>query len=97
MEPKGYELLKIETKIDALEKELSALFADFKKYESKKDIAIENPAYQKLQKMNVCCLNLLETSGNILKILKKICNGLSNSLGISNPKNIHRPCKQKLA
>ena len=35
MEPKGYELLKIETKIDALEKELSALFADFKKYESK--------------------------------------------------------------
>ena len=33
MEPKGYELLKIETKIDVLEKELSALFADFKKYE----------------------------------------------------------------
>ena len=29
MEPKGYELLKIEAKIDALEKELSALFADF--------------------------------------------------------------------
>ena len=46
MEPKGYELLKIETKINTLEKELSALFADFKKYESKKDIAIENPAYQ---------------------------------------------------
>jgi len=35
MEPKGYELLKIETKITALEKELSALFEDFKKYESK--------------------------------------------------------------
>ena len=46
MEPKGYELLKIETKIDTLEKELSALFADFKKYESKKDMTIENPAYQ---------------------------------------------------
>ena len=36
MEPKGYELLKIEAKITVLEKELSALFEDFKKYESKK-------------------------------------------------------------
>ena len=71
MEPKGYELLKIETKIDVLEKELSALFADFKKYESKKDIAIENPAYQKLQKMNGCCLNLLETYREYTKNLKK--------------------------
>ena len=70
MEPKGYELLKIETKIHALEKELSALFADFKKYESKKDIAIENPAYQKLQKMNVCSLNLLQTYREYTKNLK---------------------------
>ena len=97
MEPKGYELLKIETKITILEKELSALFEDFKKHESKKDAMIENSAYQKLQKMNVCCLNLLETYREYTKNLKKICNGLSNSLGISNPKNIHRPCKQKLA
>ena len=37
MEPKGYELLKIEAKITILEKELSALFEDFKKYESKKE------------------------------------------------------------
>ena len=71
MEPKGYELLKIETKIDVLEKELSALFADFKKNESTKDMAIENPAYQKLQKMNVCCLNLLETYREYTKNLKK--------------------------
>jgi len=71
MEPKGYELLKIETKIDVLEKELSALFADFKKYESTKDMAIENPTYQKLQKMNVCCLNLLETYREYTKNLKK--------------------------
>ena len=71
MEPKGYELLKIETKIDVLEKELSALFADFKKYESTKDMAIENPAYQKLQNMNVCCLNLLETYREYTKNLKK--------------------------
>ena len=70
MEPKGYELLKIETKITILEKELSTLFADFKKYESKKDIAIENPAYQKLQKMNVCCLNLLQTYREYAKNLK---------------------------
>ena len=71
MEPKGYELLKIETRIDILEKKLSALFADFKKYESKKDIVIENPAYQKLQTMNVCCLNLLQTYREYTKNLKK--------------------------
>ena len=70
MEPKGYELLKIETKITILEKELSTIFADFKKYESKKGIAIENPAYQKLQKMNVCCLNLLQTYREYTKNLK---------------------------
>ena len=71
MEPKGYELLKIETKINTLEKELSALFADFKKYESKKETIIENEAYQKLEKMNVCCLNLLETYREYTKDLKK--------------------------
>jgi hypothetical protein len=71
MEPKGYELLKIETKINALEKELSALFADFKKYESKKETVIENEVYQKLEKMNVCCLNLLETYREYTKDLKK--------------------------
>ena len=71
MEPKGYELLKIETKIDVLEKELSALFADFKKYESKKETVIENEVYQKLEKMNVCCLNLLETYREYTKNLKK--------------------------
>jgi len=70
MEPKGYELLKIETKITILEKELSTLFADFKKYESKKGMAIENPTYQKLQKMNVCCLNLLQTYREYTKNLK---------------------------
>ena len=71
MEPKGYELLKIETKINTLEKELSALFADFKKYESKKETVIENEVYQKLEKMNVCCLNLLETYREYTKDLKK--------------------------
>ena len=70
MEPKGYELLKIETKITALEKELSALFEDFKKYESKKDITVENSVYQKLQKMNICCLNLLQTYREYTKNLK---------------------------
>ena len=71
MEPKGYELLKMEAKIDSLEKELSSLFTVFKKYESKKEIVVENPAYQKLEKMNVCCLNLLQTYREYVKNLKK--------------------------
>ena len=70
MEPKGYELLKIETKINGLEKELSALFTDFKKYELEKNIEIENPARQKLQKMNICCLKLLQTYREYTKNLK---------------------------
>ena len=70
MEPKGYELLKIEAKIAVLEKELSALFEDFKKYESKKDATMENPVYQKMQKMNVYCLNLLQTYREYTKNLK---------------------------
>ena len=61
MEPKGYELLKVETKINALEKELAVLFEDLKKYETDDDSMSENPTYKKLQKMNVCCLKLLET------------------------------------
>ena len=71
MEPKGYELLKIETKIDGLEKELSHLFTDFKKYEPKKEKVIENEVYEKLERMNVCCLNLLETYREYTKNLKK--------------------------
>ena len=61
MEPKGYELLKIETKINVLEKELSVLFEDLRKYETNDDSIVENHTYKKLQKMNVCCLKLLET------------------------------------
>ena len=61
MEPKGYELLKIETKISVLEKELAVLFEDLRKYETDDDSMSENPTYKKLQKMNVCCLKLLET------------------------------------
>ncbi len=60
MEPKGYELLKIETEIGKLEKELSIQFEDLKKYETD-DSMSENPTYKKLQKMNVYCLKLLET------------------------------------
>ena len=61
MEPKGYELLKIETEIGKLEKELSIHFEDLKKYEIDEDSVSENSIYKKLQKMNVCCLKLLET------------------------------------
>ena len=61
MEPKGYQLLKIETRINTLEKELSVLFEDFKKHETINDTLSENLTYKKLQKMNICCLKLLET------------------------------------
>ena len=71
MEPKGYELLKTETKINGLEKELTTLFADFKKCESRKEVVIENEVYRKLEKMNVCCLNLLQTYREYVKNLKK--------------------------
>ena len=71
MELKGYKLLKIETKIDSLEKELSNLFADLKKYEAEKEVIIENEAYKKLEKMNVCCLNLLQTYREYAKTIKK--------------------------
>ena len=71
MEPKDYELLKIETKINALEKELSNFYIDFKKYELNKSAVIENEAYQRLEKMNVCCLNLLQTYREYVENLKK--------------------------
>ncbi len=71
MEPKGYELLKIETKINGLEKELTTIFADFKKCELRKEVVIENEVYRKLEKMNVCCLNLLQTYREYVKNLKK--------------------------
>ena len=61
MEPKGYELLKIETEIGKLEKELSIHFEGLKKDETDEYSVSENPIYKKLQKMNVCCLKLLET------------------------------------
>ena len=54
-------MLKIETKISVLEKELAVLFEDLRKYETDDDSMSENPTYKKLQKMNVCCLKLLET------------------------------------
>jgi len=60
MEPKGYELLKIETEIARLEKELSIHFKGLKKDEMDEYSPSENAIY-KLQKMNVCCLKLLET------------------------------------
>ena len=71
MDPNGYELLKIETKINNFEKELSSIFADFKKHESKKETVVENEMYEKLEKMNVCCLNLLQTYREYVKNLKK--------------------------
>ncbi len=66
-----YELLKLETKINNLEKELSGLFADFKKYKSEYEDYEVKQAYQKLEKMNICCLNLLQVYREYVKNLTK--------------------------
>ena len=70
MEPSGYELLKIETKIDSLEKELSILFDDFRSA-ANKDAEDEKLRYDKLEKMSFCCLKLLEIYREYTKKLKK--------------------------
>ena len=69
MEPSGYELLKIETEIDGLEKELSILFNDFRLAENK-DLSDEKLRYDKLEKMSFCCLRLLEIYREYTKKLK---------------------------
>ncbi|KFM20783.1 hypothetical protein AAA799D07_00239 [Marine Group I thaumarchaeote SCGC AAA799-D07] len=70
MEPIGYELLKIETEISVLEKELTAIFEDYKKLEKNNDVVSENIYNKKLQKMNVCCIKLLETYRKYTNMLK---------------------------
>ena len=70
MEPSGYELLKIETKIDGFEKELSILFDDFR-LAVNKDEQDEKLRYDKLEKMSFCCLELLEIYREYTKKLKK--------------------------
>ena len=69
MEPGGYELLKIETKIDGLEKELSILFDDFR-LTTNKHAEDEKLRYDKLEKMSFCCLRLLEIYREYTKKLK---------------------------
>ena len=68
--PKGYELLKIETKINVLERELSTISEEFKKYEINNESLFENPTWKKLQKMNICCLKLLEAYREYTNLLK---------------------------
>jgi len=69
MEPTGYELLKIETKIDGLEKELSILFDDFR-LTANKHVQDEKLRYDKLEKMSFRCLTLLEIYREYTKKLK---------------------------
>ena len=71
MEPEGYELLKTETKIRMLEKELTTLFEDFKNIELKDRRIFEDERFKKLQNMNVCCLKLLESYREYTTKLKK--------------------------
>ena len=69
MEPSGYELLKIETEIDSLEKELSILFDDFRLIANKHE-QDEKLRYDRLEKMSFCCLRLLEIYREYTKKLK---------------------------
>jgi len=71
MEPKGYELLKTETKIRVLEKELATLFDNFKNIELKDGRVFEDERFKKLQNMNICCLKLLESYREYTTQLKK--------------------------
>ncbi len=48
MDPKGYDILKIETKINVLEKELSVLFQDFKKQQMGMNALSEKQQYNKI-------------------------------------------------
>ncbi len=68
--PKGYELLKIETKINILERELSTISEEFKKYELNNESLFKNPTWIKLQKMNVCCLKLVVAYREYTNLLK---------------------------
>ena len=68
--PKGYELLKIETKINVLERELSTISEEFKKYETNDELLFKNPIWIKLQKMNVCCLKLVDAYREYTDLLK---------------------------
>lgn len=67
---KGYELLKIETKINVLERELSTMSEEFKKYETNDESLFKNTIWMKLQKMNVCCLKLVEAYREYTDLLK---------------------------
>ena len=69
MEPSGYELLKIETEIDGLEKELSIIFDDIR-LTANKHAEDEKLRYDKLEKMSFCCLRLLEIYREYTKKLK---------------------------
>jgi hypothetical protein len=71
MEPEGYELLKIETKITVLEKELALLSEDFKNIEMRDMRIFEDESFKKLQNMNVCCIKLLESYREYAAKLKK--------------------------
>ena len=71
MEPEGYELLKIETKIRALEKELTILFENFKNIELKDRRIFEDERFKKIQNIIICCLKLLESYREYTTKLKK--------------------------
>ena len=46
------------------------MFEDFKKNETKDESVFENAAFKKLQKMNTCCLKLLDAYRDYILKLK---------------------------
>ena len=60
--PKGYELLKIETKINVLERELSIISEEFKKYETNNESLFKKSNLDKATKDE--CL-LFKASGGL--------------------------------
>ena len=74
-EPKGYELLKLETLVSRLENELILIFKEYeelrKKAEKEKTTILQDPLYQKQQKLNIVCISLIRAYRDYMKQLKE--------------------------
>ena len=68
-----YELLKLKSNVESLENELVSLFNDFKKTKSEQENSIsKNPLYQKQDKLNITCINLIKAYREYTAKLRKM-------------------------
>ncbi len=68
-----YELLKLRSNVESLENEVLALFNDFKKTKSEENNSIlKNPLYQKQDKLNITCINLIKAYREYTAKLRKM-------------------------